>query len=102
MIIIETTFSNKESAENMAKSLLQNKLCACVQISSINSFYQWDNEIENNDEFLLRIKTDNSLFEKLSQFITEHHEYEIPEIIATRISNIEEKYKNWLKTSLKS
>ena len=102
MINIETTLPNKDTATKLANLLLKEKLCACIHLSPIESFYIWDSEIKNDDEFLLRIKTSKEMFQKLSATITKHHPYEVPEIIATDIIDIEEKYKNWLKTSLKS
>ena len=50
----------------------------------------------------MRIKTAKHLFNTVSKIITKNHPYEVPEIISTEIIYIEEKYKNWLKTSLKS
>ena len=102
MIIIETTFPNEDLAKILANLLLKDKVCACIHISSINSFYSWNGKVENSNEVLMRIKTAKHLFNTVSKIITKNHPYEVPEIISTEIIYIEEKYKNWLKTSLKS
>jgi len=102
MIIVETTFPDKNLAKKLASLLLERNICACIHISQIESFYSWNNNIETTNEVLLRIKTAKHLFNELSEIIKKNHPYDVAEIIATEIINIEDKYKNWLKTSLKS
>ena len=49
--IIKTTFNSKKDAKNLAKILLDKRLIACAEIKEIESWYFWNNKIENNKEF---------------------------------------------------
>jgi len=100
LIIIETTFSKISKAKKLAKILLEKKLTACVQFTSINSAYIWQEKIQNSKEILLTIKTKESLFDKIAQIIKDNHEYELPEIISKKITASDD-YSRWLKSSLK-
>ncbi|MGE3299140.1 MAG: divalent cation tolerance protein CutA, partial [Arcobacter sp.] len=55
-IIVQTTCSSKEEAKNIAKVLIEEKLAACVQLSEIESFYNWKEEFCCDNETLLNIK----------------------------------------------
>lgn len=102
MILIETTLPDKESANKLTNILLEKKLCACIHMSQIESSYIWQGKIEHSPEILLKIKTLKELIKPIEETIKNNHPYEIPEIIATEIIYAEDKYKNWVKTSLKS
>ena len=51
-------------------------------------------------EFLVIMKSDEKLFEKLSKTIKELHSYDIPEILALPIVKGWTKYLDWLNTTL--
>lgn len=99
LIVIETTYPNLESAKNLAKILLSEKLAACIHFHAVESMYVWREKIENDQEFLMRIKTKNSLYESIEKVIKKHHEYKVPEIIVLPIEKAEEEYSLWIKNS---
>lgn len=87
----------KDSADNLAKNLLQEKVCACVNvIHGVNSYYWWEGKIDDAHESLLIIKTKESLFHKLKTMIKNNHPYSVPEIIGFNISQIDNEYLRWL------
>lgn len=96
-ILVFCTSSTKVSAQNIAKTLVKEKLAACVNISSpIESIYSWKSKICHEKEFLLTIKSKALLFKKLEKRIKELHSYEVPEIIALPILKGSEDYLNWI------
>ena len=52
-IAVFTTIDNLEHAQAMARALVERKLAACVQISTIESIYQWQAAMQNDREFRL-------------------------------------------------
>ena len=96
-IIVQTTCSSKEEAKNIAKVLIEEKLAACVQLSEIESFYNWKEEFCCDNETLLNIKTRKDNFEKIKSKILELHSYDLPEIIQLDITNTSEEYLNFIK-----
>ena len=96
MILILSTFSNKEEAHKIGKELLKEKLIACYNLTPVESSYLWKGKIEETNEVLMIIKTSKS-FKEVEEFITEHHTYETPEIIEIETKNVNEKYLKWIK-----
>ncbi|MGE4382114.1 MAG: divalent-cation tolerance protein CutA [Arcobacter sp.] len=95
-IIVQTTCSSKEEAKNIAKVLIEKKLAACVQLSEIESFYNWKEEFCCDNETLLNIKTRKDNFEKIKSKILELHSYDLPEIIQLDIANASEEYLKFI------
>lgn len=101
-IVAYCTTSNKKNALEIARHLIENKLAACVNIiPHITSIYNWENNICEEDEFLLVIKTQKRLYKKLEKAIIAKHEYTLPEIIALPIENGYDKYLKWVKDETK-
>ncbi|MCK4943912.1 MAG: divalent-cation tolerance protein CutA [Candidatus Aminicenantes bacterium] len=96
ILVITTTNSLKE-AKKIAKLLVKRNCAACVSISSpVLSVYKWRDKIENEDEFMLIIKTIGSSYSTVESLIRDQHSYELPEIIAVPLSEIEDSYSRWV------
>lgn len=94
--MIVTTCSKKEEAEKISHTLVEKKLAACVQISSITSYYQWDNALQKDNEFRLVIKTHKRLYKAVEKDIIKNHSYEIPQIVAVDIADGYAPYMQWI------
>ena len=56
--VVLTTVGVVEKAEHLAKGLVERRLAACVNIvGPIRSIYRWQGAIEDQQEYLLVIKT---------------------------------------------
>lgn len=96
-IIVLCTTNSKDSAKQMAKTLVLSNLAACVNlVDKMDSIYSWKGEIVEDSEVLMIIKTQKSLFEKLKNKIEEFHPYETPEIISFDIENGSKSYLDWI------
>tara|TARA_Y100000766_G_C18841693_1_gene573479 strand:- start:347 stop:676 length:330 start_codon:yes stop_codon:yes gene_type:complete len=101
-IVISTTLSKKQNAIYISNKILNEKYAACIQlIPNISSYYIWNDKIESNQEFLLNIKTINTMKDKIVEIIKAHHEYEIPQIISYDFRMDNENYKEWFKSIVK-
>ncbi len=94
--VVMVTASSQLEAETIAKTLVESKLAACVNIFPIQSIYTWQDKVHNEPEFQLFIKTDRRLFNTLETKIRELHSYEVPEIIALPIIAGSQPYLNWI------
>ena len=99
--VIKTTCKDKKEAKKIANILLEKRLAACIQISSIESLYTWENRVCNEKEKLLLIKTKTKLFEKVKRKIKENHSYDVPEIILIDIKNSTKEYKKFIGENTK-
>jgi periplasmic divalent cation tolerance protein len=96
-IQVTTTTETKEQAQKIAQYLVEQKIAACVQIiGPITSIYRWKGKVENTQEWLCLIKTQDDLYNKVEAAIKSQHSYETPEIIALPIVKGSKEYLNWL------
>jgi|SRR4029078_886748 periplasmic divalent cation tolerance protein len=95
--IIISTFESRSSANKIAKEVISKKLCACVNIIKINSFYYWQNKLQHDNEYLCFFKT--ALPTKLQKELKRIHPYEVPEIVEIRMDNVDKDYLGWLINS---
>ncbi len=103
MIVVFTTTPNSEEAENLAKKIVEAKLAACVQVlPQMKSFYFWDDEVQNDSENLLLIKTLEENYSNLESFIKENHSYDVPEIVAVKSEAVSDDYLGWMNDYLKN
>ncbi len=97
MLIVLTTAADNESAEALARGIVEAKLAACVQIlPRMTSVYFWEGKVQSEAEHLLLIKTAEEKYAEVERAISANHSYEVPEIIAIRSSEVSEPYLKWL------
>ena len=95
--IILCTCPDRDTAEKIARLLVNDKLAACVNIlPGITSVYRWHEEIESAQEHLLLIKANKTVYQSIEKTIIKHHPYELPEIIAVPIENGLPEYLHWI------
>ncbi|MBW2544162.1 MAG: divalent-cation tolerance protein CutA [Deltaproteobacteria bacterium] len=94
--VILTTCGNREEAEKLARLLIESRLAACVQLTGVTSFYEWDGAVNRDDEKLLLIKAKSTHYDRIEEFISKNHSYDVPEIIQLPISGGSETYLKWI------
>jgi len=87
----------KGKGKEIAEKLLDEGLCACINISQVISIFRWKGKIEEENEELLIIKTAEKNYKKLEKRIKTIHPYELPEIIAFKIEKGFKKYIDWVE-----
>lgn len=93
--LVQTTIDDENRAEEMAKTLVERKLAACVQIATVTSHYVWKGAPAREKEFLLSAKARVADFAVVAAAIGELHSYETPEIIALPILAVDAAYLDW-------
>lgn len=89
------------TALQIANSLVQEKLAACVNIlPRVTSVYVWQDAIQSDEECLLFIKTLTERYPQLESHLLGMHPYELPEIIRVPISGGSSAYLQWLAHSI--
>lgn len=94
--VILTTCGSSDEAEELAGTLVNQRLAACVQITSVTSFYRWEDDVARDHEYLLLIKAMMSRYDDIEQFIRKNHAYDIPEIIRLPVSGGLQDYLHWI------
>ena len=100
-MIVYCTVPDETTAKSIARSIVEEGLCACVnQIPKIKSYYIYEEKFCEDDELLLLIKTAPSHFKALERRLKELHPYDVPEIIATPITEASAEYRSWMLKAL--
>lgn len=98
-LLILCTCPDADSAGRIARTLVEERLAACVNhVPGVVSIYRWQDEIHEDNEVLLLIKTRRERFELLRARIVELHPYDVPEVIAFDIAAGHAPYLEWLRT----
>lgn len=94
--VVMVTAPSRAEAEAIAKTLIQEKLAACVSLLPVYSIYTWQNEVHQEEEWQLLIKSDLTHFQRLETRIREIHSYEVPEVIALPVIAGSHSYLKWI------
>lgn len=101
-IIVLCTINDLAAAKEISRKIINDKLAACVNIiPKISSIYYWNDEVVEDEEYLMILKTRKSLFEALKYTIIKLHPYDVPEIISLDISDGSKLYLDWITASTK-
>lgn len=99
--LVMVTVSSEAEGKEIAMALLTDKLAACINMTPIDSFYTWREQINHDREWQLFIKTRFELFTQLAEKIKTLHSYDVPEIIALPMLAGSVPYLNWIAESTK-
>ncbi|XP_016949105.1 protein CutA homolog [Drosophila biarmipes] len=95
------TTPDRESARKLARSIIDQKLAACVNIvPHIESIYLWEGKVTEDNEYLMVVKTRTSRIDELSKFVRENHPYSVAEVISLPIQNGNPPYLDWIAQSV--
>ena len=94
------THPSKEHAERITRGVIDAKLAACVLISDVKSFYNWEGKLNEDDEVVTILKTSTEKVTALEKYIETNHDYDVPAIISFQ-ANANERYGNWVKEQMR-
>lgn len=100
IIAVLTTTDSIEQARAISAALVERKLAACVQVSSVESCYSWDGAIQNDQEFRLLIKTTKARYEDVQSAILQLHSYDLPAIVAIEFTHAYPPFAEWIAGSV--
>lgn len=101
VLSIYAVFPDEDEAERIGRSVVEERLAACVNIlSPVRSIYRWRGKVETADEVAAIFKTHHWRSDALMERIAELHSYETPCIVAWPIEKIVASYANWVEDTL--
>lgn len=100
-VIVLTTFPADGDAEALARTIVDERLAACVNLlPPMQSVYRWEGKVEQAAERQLVIKTMADRVEQLKARLTELHPYDVPEFLVIKVSDGSESYLRWVEESV--
>ena len=101
-IQVVTTTEHREDAERIARTLVEERLAACVQVvGPISSTYRWRGAVETAQEWQCWVKSRRDLYDEVEKAIRRLHPYEVPEILAIPVLAGNAGYLAWLDGEVK-
>jgi periplasmic divalent cation tolerance protein len=98
MVLVYTTIGSREEGKELLHTLLKEHTIACGSLIPIESMYYWEQELKEEKEYGILMKTQAENKEKVMIRIAELHPYEIP-LISTWLAEVNAPYYEWMKHS---
>ena len=86
-IVVTTLCDKEEIANKIISVLLEKKLVAGSQVSTVHSKYWWNDNLEDTTEYKLEFRTKSNLFQEIVSEIQKIHDYDVCEISSYEILN---------------
>jgi periplasmic divalent cation tolerance protein len=103
IVSVYAVFANSEEAERIGRTVIEEKLAACINIlAPCRSIYRWKGEIETAEEVPAILKTHGWQADELVERIAALHSYETPCIAVWPIEKLLRRYADWVEDSVLS
>lgn len=100
-IVVLSTCASEDEARKLARSLVEQRLAACVNVvPGVRSYYRWKGAVESAEEYLLLMKSSRERMADLLVALEKEHSYEVAEAIALPVVAGAANYLNWLQANL--
>ena len=97
LLLVLTTMPDDDRADEVAKTLVDERLAACVNVHGpMTSLYRWKGAVERDAERQLVIKTTRDRLAPLESRLRALHPYELPEFVVIE-ATASEAYAAWAR-----
>jgi periplasmic divalent cation tolerance protein len=99
-VLALTTLPLNLDADALAHTLVEERLVACVNVlPPMRSTYRWKEEVEQENERQVIMKTTRDRVSALETRLRELHPYDVPEFIVVPVVAGSEAYLGWMSDS---
>jgi periplasmic divalent cation tolerance protein len=96
-LLVYTTYPSIVEAERAGRSIVEQRLAACVNIlPGMVSHYWWQGAIERGEEVVMIIKTRAALAERVCAAVKAGHSYVTPALMVLPVEHVDPAYLAWL------
>ncbi|MEM7620426.1 MAG: divalent-cation tolerance protein CutA [Pseudomonadota bacterium] len=96
-ILIYTTFADQNEAYQIGKTLIQEKLIACINVfPAMTAMYEWEGAIETSEEIAALIKSHKGLEQRIIERIKALHSYDIPAVLVCDVNAGNKDFLSWI------
>jgi periplasmic divalent cation tolerance protein len=97
IVSVYATFGSVEEARRIGRSVVEERLAACVNIlGHCHSIYRWQGKVEEAEEVAALFKVTAGGADHLIRRIAELHSYDVPAAVVWPISDAPESYRRWV------
>jgi periplasmic divalent cation tolerance protein len=99
--IVLTTIGAERDAVALARTLVDERLAACVNVlPKMISIYRWKGSVEQDHEHQIVIKTRSDRLPALEARLRQLHPYELPEFLVLDVAGGGAPYLKWIAESV--
>jgi len=99
-VVVLVTAGDAEEAARIGRTLVVERLAACANVvGPIHSVYRWQGAVEEAAEHLLLVKARAADLPALEARVRALHSYQLPEVVALRVTAGSVPYLAWLAES---
>ena len=97
-VFVYSTFPDRESAEEVARKLVEARLAACVNIfPAMTSIFEWEGKLDASTEHAVFIKTRRAMADRAIAAAQPLHPYSVPCFLVLPILAGNEEYLGWVR-----
>ena len=101
--LVYVTVKDDGEGLSIAQKVVEERLAACANLyPQIKSIFNYQNQIQTQDEAVLILKTTAQAYDKLESFIIEIHSYDDPCILKLTIEGGAADFMSWIKDTVAS
>lgn len=86
--------------EELAGTLVEERLAACVNVVRCRSTYRWDGDVTTDEESILLCKTTDAAYDDLAERVAELHPHEVPCIERFDADAVHAPFAGWIDESV--
>lgn len=101
MTLLYLTCANVQEADKIAQSLLDKRMVVCAKKLPVSSSFYWKGSIDNANEILLILETEERLFNEIEEEVRRLHSYETFVLVSIPVNKTSKGVEEWLKEGLK-
>lgn len=103
LVLVLTTMPDDHRAEELARTLVDERLAACVNVhGTMRSTYRWQGQVEGDPERQVVIKTSRSRLPALEARLRALHPYDVPEFVVLSAEAGSTAYLAWVAAEVES
>ncbi len=92
-----TTAPSREVAMTLARTMVDRRLAACVNVLPCTSVYRWEGAVQQEEEHLMVIKTRRTYIDDIRDLLENEHPYDLPELVSMEVEDGSADYLKWLR-----
>jgi periplasmic divalent cation tolerance protein len=97
LVVVLTTAPDDERAEVWARTLVEERLAACVNVlAPMVSCFRWNGIVEREAERQVVIKTTRAQLGALRVRLNDLHSYDLPEFVVLAVDGASDEYLRWV------
>lgn len=101
IVTIYAVFADMEEAERIGRTVVEERLAACVNIlGPCRSIYHWQGKVDDAEEVPAIFKTHGWKADSLVERIAELHSYDVPCVAVWPIEKLLRRYADWVEDTV--